>query len=156
MKIQFRYLLTDSDAYDVLLGTPLWHKLGARVCFWRETLALRPYFFCHERSNILVEVPVQLIEKRVEQKDMGLLGNEEGGPRCKIMKAEGRGQEPGEGIVLLDLFAGTGTALAASLKAGLTVKKWVMVEPRKSAVWQRSTWQPCCGSATRSRSAPSR
>ena len=74
VRMQFRYLLTESDAYDVLIGTPLWHRLGARLCFWRGTLAVRPYFFCRERCGLMVEVPVLLVEKRTELRDMGLLG----------------------------------------------------------------------------------
>ena len=129
VRMQFRYLLTDSDAYDVLVGTPLWHRLGARVCFWRSTLAVRPYFFCRERCGLMVEVPIQLVEKRAELRDMGLLGRESGDPECKIMRGEIRSADPEEGVVLLDLFAGMGTALAAALQAGHRVKKWIMVEP---------------------------
>ena len=129
IRMQFRYLLTDSDAYDVLVGTPLWHRLGARLCFWRSTLAIRPYFFCQQRCDLMVEVPVQLVERRVSLRDLGLLGEQKEGPRCALMQSREAWQYPPEGIVLLDLFAGLGTAMAAALQAGFKIQKWIMVEP---------------------------
>ena len=131
VRLRLRYYLTDSDAYDVLVGTQVWYRLRARICCWRSTLSIRPYFWCRERCGLLVEIPVEIVWKGAQLRDIGLLSKSTAEPNVLIMRGNRSWRCPEGGIVLVDLFSGIGTAVLAAVQAGMKVKKWVMVEPNQ-------------------------
>ncbi|CAI7765399.1 unnamed protein product [Closterium sp. NIES-54] len=142
--------ISPSEDYDLLLGVEFLYCIGATICMWEEKLTYRVVYW--EKNQPVAELPVRFIRRepreayqaeiRTVEEELGILSWErldeerrqrdqhrqrwgESGRLRELHLDAGVFHKP---IVLLELFAGICTGLAAVLKAGLRVEKYIYVE----------------------------
>ncbi|CAI7911866.1 unnamed protein product, partial [Closterium sp. NIES-53] len=149
--------VSESEDYDVLVGMELLYRIRATICTWQEKVLFRMQYWDLESS--VGTLPVRFVwqepreayqaqrkdlteeledwpweryeeeyERRIERRTFG-----QGPPDLK--ERVSRVQALDVPICILELYEGIGTGLAAALRAGCTVKKWIHVE-RDPAVRQ--------------------
>ena len=137
--LRFRFLVTETDGYDLLLGTPLWYRVGGDISFWRESVWFRSDYLKRTGHRHIVSLPATFVTQKVnlEQLQSGETEDEVYYHRNRAMdllRENKMMEQPAiwkprkEGVVLLDLFSGIGTAMAAVVRAGLPMKRWYVVE----------------------------
>ncbi|CAI7833637.1 unnamed protein product [Closterium sp. NIES-53] len=149
--------VSESEDYDVLVRMELLYRIGATICTWQEKVLFRVQYWDPESSvgTLLVRFVRQEpreayqaqrkdlteeledwpweryeeeYERRIERRTLG-----QGLPDLK--EWVNRVQALNVPICILELYGGIGTGLAAVLRAGCMVKKWIHVE-RDPAVRQ--------------------
>ncbi|CAI7758131.1 unnamed protein product [Closterium sp. NIES-53] len=142
--------ISPSEDYDLLLGVEFLYCIGATICMWEEKLTYRVVY--REKNQPVAKLPVRFIRRepreayqaeiRTVEEELGILSWErldeerrqrdrhrqrwgESGRLRELNLDAGVFHKP---IVLLELFAGICTGLAAVLKAGLRVEKYIYVE----------------------------
>ncbi|CAI7799199.1 unnamed protein product [Closterium sp. NIES-53] len=149
--------VSESEDYDVLVGMELLYRIRATICTWQEKVLFRMQYWDLESS--VGTLPVRFVrqepreayqaqrkdlteeledwpweryeeeyERRIERRTFG-----QGPPDLK--ERVSRVQALDVPICILELYEGIGIGLAAALRAGCTVKKWIHVE-RDPAVRQ--------------------
>ena len=152
--IKFRFLVTETDGYDLLLGTPLWYKVGGDISFWKERVWFRSDYLKRTGYRHIVSLPATFVSQRVslEQVQQGEIEDEvyyQGNNAAELLRERGMMDELAEwepeegGVVLLDLFSGVGTAMAAVVRAGLKLKRWYAVEKDQAAAQAAECLRAC-------------
>ena len=152
--MRFRFLVTESEGYDLLLGTPLWYKVGGDISFWKEKVWFRSDYLKRTGYRHTVSLPATFVSQRVslEQVQQGEMEDEvyhQGSRVTELLQEKGMMDElavwnPGEkGVVLLDLFSGIGTAMAAVVQAGLQLKRWYAIERDETAAEAAECLRTC-------------
>ena len=142
--MRFRFLVTEAEGYDLLLGTPLWYKIGGEVSFWKERVWFRSDYLKRTGYRQIVSLPATFVNQRVslEQVQQGEVEDEvyyQGSKATELLRGDRMMDDPAiwhpgrDGIVLLDLFSGIGTAMAAVVRADLKLKRWYVVEKDAAA-----------------------
>ena len=138
-RMRFRFLVTETEGYDLLLGTPLWYKVGGDISFWKEKVWYRSDYLRKTGYRHIVSLPATFTTRRLtlERVQEGEFEDEiycQGNRAVELLGEQGLLQELAvwnpakEGAVLLDLFSGIGTAMAAVVRAGIRLKRWYVVE----------------------------
>ncbi|CAI7837213.1 unnamed protein product [Closterium sp. NIES-53] len=143
--LQVQCGISESEDFDVLLGTdPIW-GVGMTICTWKERVQFRKQYWI--KNSEVRELPVQFVRqeskrayavgeaKRKDVGSVGLIGEAERKDVGRVgligkAVAAGRWQVS---IRLVELFGGIGAGLAAVVKAGIAVKDWVYVEKNEKA-----------------------
>ncbi|CAI7740206.1 unnamed protein product [Closterium sp. NIES-53] len=149
--------VSESEDYDVLIEMELLYRVGATICTWQEKVLFRVQYW--DPESPVGTLPVRFVrqepreayqaqrkdlteeledwpweryeeeyERRIERRTLG-----QGPPDLK--ERVSRVQALDVPIRILELYRGIGTGLAAALRAGCMVKKWIHVE-RDPAVRQ--------------------
>ncbi|CAI7779207.1 unnamed protein product [Closterium sp. NIES-54] len=118
--------ISDSEGFDVLLGTDLIWGVGMTICTWKEKVKFRKQYWV--RGSKTGELPVSFVKQEPKRaytaEQTGTKGRGRAGLAGRAAAANAW-QEP---IKLVELFGGIGAGLAALLKAGVAVKEWIYVE----------------------------
>ncbi|CAI7849114.1 unnamed protein product [Closterium sp. NIES-54] len=127
-KIRMKCGISESEDFDVLVGTELVYAVGMTICTWREKVEFRTRYW--KKEGPLGELPVRFVKvepKRAYQAAEGPPPVGQGGPsglgRASRMKSDW--QQP---IHLVELFGGIGAGLSAVVRNGIAVRKWTYVE----------------------------
>ena len=152
--MRFRFLVTEAEGYDLLLGTPLWYKVGGDVSFWKEKVWFRSDYLKRTGYRHTVSLPATFVSQRVnlEQVQQGEVEDEvyyQSNKVVELLQERNLMEELAvwkpseEGVVLLDLFSGIGTAMAAVARAGLNLKRWYAVERDDAAAEAAEILKAC-------------
>ncbi|CAI7834033.1 unnamed protein product, partial [Closterium sp. NIES-53] len=106
MPVRIRCGISESEDFDVLVGTEMIFASGMTICFWKETVEFRTRWW--RKGEPLGQLPVQFVKtepKRAYRADQ------------KEVTAKQGAQE---GVA--------GAGLAAVVRNGIAVKQWIYVE----------------------------
>ncbi|CAI7756882.1 unnamed protein product [Closterium sp. NIES-53] len=103
--IRMKCGISESEDFDVLVGTELVFAVGMTICTWTERVE-----FCtrYWKEGPLGQLPVRFV--KVE-------------PKRAYQASDW--QQP---ICLLELFGGIGAGLSAVVRSGMAVRRWIYVE----------------------------
>ncbi|CAI7743847.1 unnamed protein product [Closterium sp. NIES-54] len=128
--------ISESEEFDVLVGTELVYAVGMTICTWTEKVEFRTR--CWKKEGPLGELPVRFVKvepKRAYQAVEGPPPVEQGGPpglggapRMKRMDKPQQQSDWQQPIHLVELFGGIGAGLSAVVRNGIAVRRWTYVE----------------------------
>ncbi|CAI7755970.1 unnamed protein product [Closterium sp. NIES-53] len=128
--------ISESEDFDVLVGTELVYAVGMKICTWTEKVEFRTRYW--KKEGPLGELPVRFVKvepKRVYQAAEGPPPVEQGGPpglggapRMKRMDKPQQQSDWQQPIHLVELFGGIGGGLSAVVRNGIAVRRWTYVE----------------------------
>ncbi|CAI7734670.1 unnamed protein product [Closterium sp. NIES-53] len=140
-RIRIKCGISESEDFDVLVGTEMVFAMGMSICTWTEKVEFRTRYW--KKEGPLGQLPVQFVkvepkrayqasarEASERQQTGGQVGTEEirAGPRMKLMDAPGKQSDWQQPNRLVELFGGIGARLAAVVKNGIAVQQWIYVE----------------------------
>ncbi|CAI7861434.1 unnamed protein product [Closterium sp. NIES-53] len=135
-KIRMKCGISESEDFDVLVGTELVYAVGMTICTWTEKVEFRTRYW--KKEGPLGELLVRFVKvepKRAYQAVGGLLPGEQGGtpglggaPRMKGMDKPQQQSDWQQPIHLVELFGGIGAGLSTVVRNGIAVRRWTYVE----------------------------
>ena len=63
--MKFCFLVTETDGYELLLGTPLWYNIGGDISFGRENVWFRSDYLKRAGYRHIVSLPATFVSQRV-------------------------------------------------------------------------------------------
>ncbi|CAI7905126.1 unnamed protein product [Closterium sp. NIES-54] len=155
-RIRIKCGISESEGFDVLVGTEMVFAVGMSICTWTEKVEFQTRYW--KKEGPLGQLLVQFVKvepKRAYQASArealerqqigGQVGTEEikGGPRMKLMDAPRKQSVWQQPIRLVELFGGIGAGLAAVVKNGIAVQQWIYVEqvPEVRKMAEHHAWR---------------
>ncbi|CAI7786053.1 unnamed protein product, partial [Closterium sp. NIES-53] len=138
--------ISDSEDFDVLVGTEMVFAVGMTICTWPERVEFRTRYW--KKEGPLGQLPVMLVKvepKRAYQATAGQTPGEqqargqkgpkgaEEEPKMKLMDEPRHQTDWRQPIRLVELFGGIGAGLAAVVRSGIAVRQWIYVEQAPAA-----------------------
>ncbi|CAI7900194.1 unnamed protein product [Closterium sp. NIES-53] len=128
--------ISESENFDVLVGTELVYAVGMTICTWTEKVEFRTRYW--KKEGPLGELLVRFVKvepKRAYQAVEGPPPVEQGGPpglggapRMKRMDKPQQQSDWQQPIHLVELFGGIGAGLSTVVRNGIAVRRWTYVE----------------------------